>query len=105
MFVEFCDFTLQVLSNDYPNPKEQAVQLLEFYNTQWRAFSASLQSLDSDFQPFNALVNRIYSSLEKDDDKDDYPFSILKMGMVIWRYRVYKRVQKQVLKASEVVVK
>jgi hypothetical protein len=94
-----------VLSNDYPNPKEQAVQLLEFYNTQWRAFSASLQSLDSDFQPFNALANRIYSSLEKDDDKDDYPFSILKMGMVIWRYRVYKRVQKQVLKASEVVVK
>jgi hypothetical protein len=43
-------------------------------------------------QGINEVVNRIYGGIEKDDDKEDYYFSILKMGLVIWRYRVFKRV-------------
>lgn len=52
-------------------------------------------------QGINEVVNRIYGGIEKDDDKEDYQFSILKMGLVIWRYRVFKRAQKQILKATE----
>lgn len=99
-----CDFTSQILSEDY-NSRETAIQLIEFYNTQWRAFTSALQKLDSDLKGVSAIVNSIYGQLEKDDDKEDYPFSVLKMGMMIWRYRVYKKNQKILLKASETIMK
>ncbi len=60
-----------------------------------------MQKLDSEMHGINSVVNHIYSGIERDDDKEDYKFSILKMGLVIWRYRVFKRAQKQILKAAE----
>jgi len=45
------------------------------------------------------VVNEVYSRLEREDDKEDLGFSVLKLGMVLWRYRVYKRSQAQLQKA------
>jgi len=43
--------------------------------------------------------------MEKSDEKEDYPFSILKLGMINWRYRVYKKNHKLLLKAGKTLVK
>lgn len=102
---EQCDFVSHVLSDDFGGPKENPCALLEFYNTQWRAYSASIQQLDLELGGVCELVNTIYRDLERDDDKEDVPFSIVKLGVVIWRYRVYKRNQKALTKACEVSAK
>ena len=49
-------------------------------------------------------MNSIYGTLEKDDDKEDYPFSILKLGMINWRYRVYKKNIKALHKSSKTLI-
>ncbi len=79
--------------------------MIEFYNLQWFAYSASIQRLDEEFQIINQLINSIYGSIEKDDDKSDYQFSILKLGMINWRYRVYKKNFKELHKASKGLLK
>lgn len=50
-----------------------------------------------------AIVNQIYKELERDDDKEDVPFSFAKLGVIVWRYRVYKKNQKALTKALEVI--
>ena len=40
----------------------------------------------------------------KDEDKEDFPFSILKLGMINWRYIVYKKNQKLLFKAGKHII-
>lgn len=92
IFREWCDFISQILAEDYSqNQKERSVQIVEFYNTCWRTYSAALQKLDEELSGVSSVVNSVYSGVEKDDDKDDTPFSFLKLGNILWRYRVYKK--------------
>lgn len=46
--------------------------------------------LDEEFLTLSQIVNDIYSAVEKDDDKEDYPFSILKLGLITWKQLVFK---------------
>jgi hypothetical protein len=61
--------------------------------------------MDEEFSIINSIVNEIYSSIEKTDNKEDYPFSIIKLGMTIWRYRVFKKISKALFKASKGLLK
>ncbi len=79
--------------------------MLEFYCTSWKAFSASLQKLDEELSGICQIINTVYKGLEKNDDKEDVSFSILKMGTIIWRYKVYKRHQKSLIKSIEITAK
>ena len=42
--------------------------------------------------------------MEKEDDKEDYPFSILKLGMILWRYRVYKKNIQALHKSAKTLI-
>lgn len=105
LFYEHCDFIATILQEDFSNKRDKSVQMVEFYNTCWRSYSASLQKLDEELAGVSAVINKVYSQLEKDDDKEDVAFSFLKQATQTWRYRVYKRLQKPLLKASEFTVK
>ncbi len=37
------------------------------------------------------MLNDVYNALEKEDDKEDYPFSILKLGLITWKQTVTKK--------------
>ena len=65
--------------------------MLEFYNNQWKSYSDAIIQLDDEFSTLSQIVNSLYSLIDKDDEKFDYDFSILKLGMINWRYRVYKK--------------
>jgi hypothetical protein len=67
-------------------------------------YSAALQQLDEEFYTINQIVNSIYGTVEKADDKEDYPFSILKLGMINWRYRVYKKNISALHKSTKTLV-
>lgn len=99
---EQCDFISSVLGEDM---KSNPLQLVELYNTFWRTYSAGLQRLDLEFQGVSTVVNNVYKDIEKNDDKEDLPFSFLKLGSVLWRYKVYKKNQKTLLKGSESLLK
>lgn len=62
-------------------------------------------NLDVLLQPLNHLVNGVYGDLEKNEDKEDYPFSLLKLGLIIWRNRVFQRNRKLLLKTSKMVLR
>ncbi len=47
----------------------------------------------------STIINSLYNTVEKEDDKEDIPFSILKMGLIIWRYTVFKPNEKMILKS------
>jgi len=51
------------------------------------------------------VINTIYDDLEKTDDKDDGPFSILKLGIIIWNNRVFNKYSKVLFKSSKVLFK
>jgi hypothetical protein len=42
-----------------------------------------------------------YASIEKSDSKEDYSYSILKLGLLTWRKRVFKPNKKSLIKASK----
>ena len=67
-------------------------------------YAGALQQLDEEFSVINEIINSIYRSLNKDDDKEDYPFSILKLGMINWRYRVYKKNFKALHKSTKTLI-
>ena len=52
--------------------------MVEFYNTCWRSYSASIQKIDEELHGVSAVINSIYSKVEKDDEKEDVAFSFLK---------------------------
>lgn len=54
-------------------------------------YVSSLIKLDEQLQGINELVNSMYSDLEKNDDKEEYPFSILKLGLITWKERVFDK--------------
>ncbi|CDW75481.1 UNKNOWN [Stylonychia lemnae] len=71
----------------------------------WKTYSESLQKLDEEFQSLNQIVNDLYNTIEKNDDKEDYQFSILKMGCIVWKHIVQKTNRKQMLKSVKVIFK
>lgn len=50
-------------------------------------------------------MNEFYSKIEKNDDKDDYPFSILKSGVTIWKCKVFQTHNRTLLKAAKLLSK
>jgi len=61
--------------------------------------------IDEEFEHINWIINDLYDSVEKEDDKEDYPFSILKMGLITWRYNVKKPNQKTLFKSVKICIK
>jgi hypothetical protein len=61
--------------------------------------------LDEQFQIINSIINEVYDSFEKNDDKEDTPFSIIKLGMVFWRQRVFNKNAKLLHKSSKALFK
>jgi len=47
----------------------------------------------------------LYSEVEKNDDKEDVPFSILKNGAIWWKKRVFNKLKKEVATEVKAIVK
>lgn len=79
---------------------EKYQRILEVFSLYWIEFSSFLVNLNEKFKQINDLVNRIYSNVQKDDDLDstpDHAFSVLRLGMIIWSNKVYKRCFKSLV--------
>ena len=50
-------------------------------------------------------MNFLYSEVEKNDDKEDVPFSILKNGALWWKKRVFNKLKKEVGAEVKIIVK
>mmetsp|Transcript_39896 Transcript_39896/g.29433 ORF Transcript_39896/g.29433 Transcript_39896/m.29433 type:complete len:102 (-) Transcript_39896:1279-1584(-) len=52
--------------------------------------------MDIKVEGLNLIVGNLYCLLEKNDDKEDLPYSLLKFGAIQWRKRVFGRFKKQI---------
>jgi hypothetical protein len=62
-------------------------------------------NLDEQLLQINTIINEIYNDINKNDDREDYPFSILKLGLLTWRNRVYNKCAKNLNKCSKIIVR
>lgn len=60
--------------------------------------------LDIEFREISLMVNELYLLLDREDEKEDFPFSVLKIGIVTWRYRVFKKNKKTLFSCSKEAV-
>ena len=68
--------------------EEQPLAILEIYTSLWNGYVATLLSLNKMLTPFVKMINEIYDCIEPYDDKESYPFSVIKLGIVIWNEEV-----------------
>lgn len=50
------------------------------------------------------MINEIYNGIETHDEKEDVPFSILKLGLTIWQTKVMCKKNIKILMKTTVII-
>ncbi len=57
--------------------------------------------IDKQFTLINSMINDLYTTLEKHDEKEDSDFSFLRLGVLIWKHNVYNKSSKVLMKVAK----